>query len=213
MIDDDDAAEKAELGPDLTLETLASEEYRVVEEALEALQLSDDRPPQDDLWRILGNLLAWELRERFKTRAGVNQSAETACIRRLITGADECSCSETRSWVAREREQIGAREVPPHQPPYADHSTLWLDETGDPVVYSMHVYPGNVLTYTPRRPLIQSNSNETGGSISSIGPTTGGLRWTLRRFRGTISSGQSTSCFIRPNTSAGATNDTTIQLR
>jgi len=37
MIDDDDATEKAELDPDLTLETLASEEYQALEEALDAL--------------------------------------------------------------------------------------------------------------------------------------------------------------------------------
>jgi len=36
-------------------------------------------------------------------------------------------------------------EGPPHAPPASDHATLWLDaDTGEPAVYSMHVYPGNI---------------------------------------------------------------------
>lgn len=32
---------------------------------------------------------------------------------------------------------------PPHKPLASDHATLWLDD-GEPAVYSMHVYPGNI---------------------------------------------------------------------
>jgi hypothetical protein len=32
---------------------------------------------------------------------------------------------------------------PPHAPPASDHATLWLDD-GEPALYSMHVYPGNI---------------------------------------------------------------------
>jgi len=32
---------------------------------------------------------------------------------------------------------------PPHSPPASDHANLWLDD-GEPAVYSMHVYPGNI---------------------------------------------------------------------
>ena len=87
----------------------------------------------------------------FQNRADVERPAETACIRRLITGDDDCFCSDARSWVDREREQIGARDEPPHQPPHADHATLWLDEDGEPAVYSMHIYLGNIPNYTPSK--------------------------------------------------------------
>jgi len=108
-------------------------------------------PRQDDLWRVLGNLLAADLHDRFQNRAGVDKPAATACIRRLITGEDSCRCSDTRSWVDREQEQIGACDEPPHQPPHSDHATLWLDDDGEPAVYSIHIYPGNVLNYTPSK--------------------------------------------------------------
>ena len=87
----------------------------------------------------------------FQNRADVERPAETACIRRLITGDDDCFCSDARSWIDREREQIGARDEPPHQPPHADHATLWLDEDGEPAVYSMHIYLGNIPNYTPSK--------------------------------------------------------------
>jgi hypothetical protein len=133
------------------VETRTSDEYHALNDAIEAFEGSDDLPPQDDLWRVLGNLLAVDLRDRFQNRASVDKPAETACIRRLITGEDNCPCSDTRSWVDREQEQIGARDEPPHQPPHADHTTLWLDEDSEPAVYSMHIYLGNILNYTPSK--------------------------------------------------------------
>ncbi|GAB3327785.1 hypothetical protein GCM10027355_32280 [Haloplanus salinarum] len=137
------------VGPELKVETRTSDEYRALEDALKTLQDGAELPPQDDPWRVLGSLLAPDLRDRFQNRAGVEQPADTACIRRLITGEEDCSCADTRSWVDREREQIGTRNDPPHQPPHADHAALWLDGDGEPAVYSMHIYPGNVLNYTP----------------------------------------------------------------
>lgn len=95
MTRDDQATDPADVGPGLKLETRTSEEYRAPEEALEALN-DADLPPQDDRWRVLGNLLAVNLQERFQNRTGVEQPAATACIRRLITGDDECSCSPAR---------------------------------------------------------------------------------------------------------------------
>lgn len=136
-------------GPGVKIETKYSDEYRALEAAIKAYREADDLPPQDDLWRVLGNLLAADLRNRFQNRARVDQPADTACIRRLITGEDKCACAETRSWVDREQEEIGARDDPSHKPPHSDHPTLWLDEDGEPAVYSMHVYPGNVLNYLP----------------------------------------------------------------
>ena len=32
----------------------------------------------------------------------------------------------------------------PYSPSDDAHSTLWLDEDGDPAVYGMHVYRGNI---------------------------------------------------------------------
>ena len=151
MTRDDHETDPADVGPELKLETRTSEEYRALEEALDAVEHDADLPPQDDRWRVLGSLLAAELRERFQNRTGIEQPAETACIRRLITGEDACPCSDTRSWAVREREQIGVHDEPPHQPPHADHATLWLDEDDEPAVYSMHVYPGNILNYTPSK--------------------------------------------------------------
>jgi hypothetical protein len=144
-------SQELDTGPGVKTETRMSDKYRALKDAIEAYRETDDLPPQDDVWRVLGNLLAADLRDRFQNRAGTAQPADTACIRRLVTGEDECPCSETRSWVDRELEQIGARDEPPHQPPHSDHATLWLDADSEPAVYSMHVYPGNVLNYTPSK--------------------------------------------------------------
>lgn len=97
----------------------------------------DDQEPGEDVRRAIADALEDELRERFKDYWTVDGTADTACLRRLITGEDECSCD--RSWVNRELETVGEGDDPPHKPPHADHSTLWLDENDSPVVFSMHV--------------------------------------------------------------------------
>lgn len=137
------------MGPGLQAETRVSEEYHALKNAIDAYFEATGLPDQDDLYRVLGDILAPELRERFKTAYELERPADTPCIRRLITGEEECTCSETRSWVYRELERIGERDEPPHAPPHADHSTLWLDSTGTAAVYSMYVYPGNVAPYYP----------------------------------------------------------------
>jgi hypothetical protein len=60
----------------------------------------DEQEPGETVWRAIADALADELRERFKTYWAVETTAETACLRRLITGADDCSCD--RSWTDRE---------------------------------------------------------------------------------------------------------------
>lgn len=98
---------------------------------------ADEQEPGENVHRALADALSDELRDRFKTHWAVATTAETACLRRLITGADECTCN--RSWINRERETVGNGEKPPH----ADHASLWLDADGDPAVFSMHVHhPG-----------------------------------------------------------------------
>jgi hypothetical protein len=56
-------------------------------------------------------------------------------IRRLITGADECP----HSTLEADTDLQG----PPHKPSASDHATPWLDD-GEPALYGMHVFPGNI---------------------------------------------------------------------
>jgi len=111
-----------------------SEFVQVVQEYAAA-----DHEPGESVTVALADALEDHLREKFKSYWGVEEEAPTACIRRVITGESECSCTSTRSWVDRERETVGDRDEPPHAPPHRDHATLWLDE-GEPVLYSMHIY-------------------------------------------------------------------------
>ena len=62
MTQDNQKTDPVDVEPGIKLETRTSAEYRSLEEALEALKDDVDLPPQDDLWRMLGNLLAAELR-------------------------------------------------------------------------------------------------------------------------------------------------------
>lgn len=114
-----------------------SPEYRVFVEEIEAYA-SADHDVREDVFTTVAEALADHLCERFKNQWGVDEEAETTCIRRLITGEDTCLCE--RSWTNRELEQVGKHDNPPHSPPYADHATLWLDD-GEPALYSMHIYP------------------------------------------------------------------------
>lgn len=95
-----------------------------------------EHEPSEDVYRVIADALEDNLRERFISYWGVDTPADTACIRRIITGETECQCEQ--SWIDREREKIGARDEPPHSPPYSDHATLWMSDE-KPVLYSMHV--------------------------------------------------------------------------
>jgi hypothetical protein len=74
-------------------------------------------------------------RDAFLEAFDVDERAETACVRRLITGEDE--------WPHMPVEADDDPDGPPHAPPAADQASLWLDD-GEPALYSMHVYPGNI---------------------------------------------------------------------
>ncbi|ELY48920.1 hypothetical protein C495_01060 [Natronorubrum sulfidifaciens JCM 14089] len=78
-----------------------------------------DDPAWNDIWRALGAIMGESQRDAFLDAFDIDEAAETACIRRLITG----------------------EEMPP----------LWLDD-GEPAVYSMHVYPGNIERLDAREP-------------------------------------------------------------
>jgi hypothetical protein len=97
----------------------------------------DDHKPGEEVTRAIADALADELRERFKTSWEVTSTADTACLRQLITGANACTCD--RSWIDREHERIGTGDEPPHKHPHSDHASLWLDADDTPVVFSMHV--------------------------------------------------------------------------
>ncbi|RJX47487.1 hypothetical protein [Halonotius pteroides] len=126
-------------------------EYRQLEEAVEAyLDHDADDPRYDNIWRALGAILGGYQRDVFIDAFDLAEPADSACIRRLITGDGECSCS-VRSWKKREREKIGDLDEPPHSPPHSDHATLWLDENGNPAMYGMHLYMGNVEQVTPSK--------------------------------------------------------------
>lgn len=114
-----------------------SPEYRAFVEDVQ--EYADaDHEPGEGVRRAIADALSDELRERFKEYWKVDEQAETPCLRRLITGADECTCD--RSWRDRQRERLGERDEPPHKPPHSDHASLWLDENDEPGVFSMHIY-------------------------------------------------------------------------
>jgi hypothetical protein len=114
----------------------AWDKYRQLREAIhDYLDHKPDDPAWNDIWRALGAIMGEYQRDAFVEAFDLSEPAETACIRRLITGAEECSHSPFEA----EEDPQG----PPHKPPASDHATLWLDD-GEPAVYSIHVYPGNI---------------------------------------------------------------------
>lgn len=111
-------------------------EYRQLREAVhDYLDHDPDDPAWDDIWRALGAIMGEFQRDAFVKAFDLDEPAEQACIRRLITGDDECPHSPLEA----DEDPTG----PPHSPPADDHATLWLDD-GEPALYSMHVYPGNI---------------------------------------------------------------------
>jgi hypothetical protein len=113
-------------------------EYTDLRDAVEAYLAHEPPKPQyRDVWRALGAILGEHQREAFANAFDVDGTAESACVRRLITGEAECPHSPLEA----DDDPTG----PPHKPPASDHATLWLDaDTGEPALYSVHVYPGNI---------------------------------------------------------------------
>ena len=113
------------------------DEYKQLEEAVhDYLDHDPPDPAWDDIWRALAAVLGEYQRDTFLEAFDLAEPAETPCIRRLITGEEECPHSPLQ--------EDEDPEGPPHAPPARDHATLWLDENGEPALYSMHVYPGNI---------------------------------------------------------------------
>lgn len=121
-----------------------SRDYSGLKSEIQAYADADTEPGEDVL-RAVADALADELRDRFKQYWGVDEPAATPCLRRVITGEDECNCAATRGWIAREEERAGERDEPPHAPPARDHATLWLAD-GEPVLYSMHPYTPELVS-------------------------------------------------------------------
>jgi len=114
----------------------AWDEYKQLREVVnDYLDHQPDDPAWDDIWRALGAIMGEYQRDAFVEAFDIDEPAETACIRRLITGEAECPHSPLEA----DSDPSG----PPHKPPASDHATLWLDD-GEPAVYSIHVYPGNI---------------------------------------------------------------------
>jgi hypothetical protein len=111
-------------------------EYDQLKEAIHDYLDHDPRNPQwQDIWKALAAIMGEYQRDAFAQAFNLDEPAEQACIRRLITGEDECPHSPLEA----DDDPTG----PPHKPPASDHATLWLDD-GEPALYSMHVYPGNI---------------------------------------------------------------------
>ena len=164
------------------------EEYDQLREAVEDyLGHQPDDPAWNDIWRALGAIMGEYQRDAFLEAFDVDERAENACVRRLISGEEECLHSPL--------EADDDPDGPPHAPPASDHATLWLDD-GEPALYSMHVYPGT-LSGLRRR-----SRRTTSGSTSSNSPRRGGWKSQSSRSRGTISARQYRSSSIHPSDTA-----------
>jgi len=112
-------------------------EYDQLRDALQAyLDHEPPKPQYADVWRAIAAILGEYQRDAFVDAFDLDQPAAKPCIRRLITGDAECPHSPL--------EADSDPQGPPHKPPASDHATLWLDEDGEPALYGMHVYPGNI---------------------------------------------------------------------
>lgn len=112
------------------------EEYNQLRDAIhDYLDHDPDNPAWADIWRAVGAIMGEYQRDAFVKAFDVDEPAKQASIRPLITGEDD--------WSHSPFEADSDPSNPPHKPPASDHATLWLDD-GDPAVYSMHVYPGNI---------------------------------------------------------------------
>ena len=118
------------------------EEYRELEQTIADYVNAADREAQVE--RAIAALLWERRRDRFASAHGVSAPAKTACIARLIGGHNECPHQLL--------EADNDPHAPVHSPPVDDHATLWLDEDGEPVLYSMHVYQSDLEHDTGDRP-------------------------------------------------------------
>jgi hypothetical protein len=67
------------------------EEYDQLREAVEDyLDHQPDDPTWNDIWRALGAIMGEYQRDALIEAFGVDERAESACVRRLITDEDEC---------------------------------------------------------------------------------------------------------------------------
>jgi hypothetical protein len=144
---DDNHADRPTPGPNQPVPSWP--EYDQLKTALhEYLDHEPDDPAWDDIWRALAAILGEYQRDAFIQAFDLAEPAETACIRRLITGAEACPHGAL--------EADPDPDGPPHSSPADDHATLWLDEDGTPALYGMHVYPGNIERLdTPEPPYNQ----------------------------------------------------------
>lgn len=120
------------------------DEYNQLEQAVhDYLDHGPEDPTWNDIWQALAAIMGEYQRDAFIEAFDLDEPAERACIRRLITGEDECPHSPL--------EADDDPQGPPHKPAASDHATLWLDD-GEPVLYSMHVYPGNIERLDAKEP-------------------------------------------------------------
>lgn len=75
-------------------------------------------------------------RDAFIRGHDLDRPTEQACVAPLIDGRDKCPHNPV--------EEDDDPKVPPHRPPAADHSKLWLDAESSPALFGMHVYPDNI---------------------------------------------------------------------
>jgi len=92
-------------------------EYEQLREAVDTyLNHEPDDPKWNDIWRALAAIMGECQRDQFIEAFDLDEPAETARIRRLITGDDECSHSPLES----DDDLTG----PAHKLPASDHATL-----------------------------------------------------------------------------------------
>jgi hypothetical protein len=123
----------------------AWDKYRRLHQAVQDyLDHEPEDPAWNDIWRALGAIMGQYQRDAFAQAFDLDEPAEQACIRCLITG-EECPHSPLEA----DSDPTGL----PHSPPADDHSTLWLDDkSGEPAVYSIHLYPGSVERLDSQEP-------------------------------------------------------------
>lgn len=154
MTDDPDSTDRPDSAPSHsqptpgpTAPTPSWPAYDRLEAALEAyLDHEPDDPAWTDVWRAVAAILGEYQRDAFVQAFDLDEPADTPCIQQLITGTETCPHGPTGDRPAP------APDAPPHSPPAADHATLWLDADGEPALYSVHVYPGNIERLNAKEP-------------------------------------------------------------
>lgn len=109
--------------------------YSAFVKTIQEYATTDHDAPREDVLTAVADALEDHLRNQFKQKYEVDETADTACIGRLIAGGDACHHTGLVMTGAETAQ-------PPHQPPHADHADLWLRD-GTPEVFSMHLYDLN----------------------------------------------------------------------